>query len=616
MERHVPNTVPDASAARPPLAWAVPALIAGTLLWFVADFYFLGELGRWSDDWPFNLRDPDTGSYSLLPTQYLPHYFHRPLFHITVYTLHTLLANHLQVLHLLTALSHGLVTVLLFLLLRRLRVSPTSATLAALFFLGCPSAWDVPLWATTMSTSLATAAMLVGAHLFLHYVRGTSAAPLTLLAIALALFASCCWNEQPACAVAAFPMLALAVSPSFRLFPVRRMLIALVPAVAACALYLAFYYSTAGLASRGGPSRFIDAAALRSKLHWIPRQALHAMLLRQFGAGAFRQGVSELVALRPMNLVVMPLLIGGIGMFVWRLARPAADDPVPEAPPRTHRSLRVAAFGAALFLAPFLPFFLIRDEWISSRVTYAPALGLAVILAAFAELFLKRTATPPMRRVLRAPFAVASASALVAMTVVMVGAQSGFHNRERLDQLEASGLRAALPQPAQKSIFIPIQVSSRPTHTANRGFDETFQSPLCITWSARWFIRRAYGSRDLEATFCSPDSPGLRDASLQGLLWDQRVVQPIDRHFNEFPTDADGRTILPWERVIPFAIDPAGKVLLITQIEVHRQDQPPETFSVPQTAAAARVHTELARSAILTIRPREAPSIRLAAPPH
>jgi hypothetical protein len=42
-----------------PLLFMVP-------LWFVATFYFRGDLGKWADDWGFHGRDPVTGAAGLV----------------------------------------------------------------------------------------------------------------------------------------------------------------------------------------------------------------------------------------------------------------------------------------------------------------------------------------------------------------------------------------------------------------------------------------------------------------------------------------------------------------------------------------------------------------------
>ena len=42
--------------------WVPRAAVFGAL-WFVATFYFLGDLGKWMDDWIFHVRDPATGTF-------------------------------------------------------------------------------------------------------------------------------------------------------------------------------------------------------------------------------------------------------------------------------------------------------------------------------------------------------------------------------------------------------------------------------------------------------------------------------------------------------------------------------------------------------------------------
>jgi hypothetical protein len=338
------------------------------------------------------------------------------------------------------------------------------------------------------------------------------------------------------------------------------------------------------------------------------------MLLRHFLAGAVSQGRRELLVLRPLNAVVAPLLLTAATFFAVWFTRPSQGDRSPEPSPRTHRPLRVAASGVVLFLAPFLPFFLIRDEWISTRVTYAPSIGVAFILAGAAELLLMRTRAVRVRRLIRIPLGVAAVGALVAMSLAMLGAQSGFHNRDQLDRTEGANLCAAIGTPAPNSIFVPLRVDSQALRTGSVALDTSFRSPLCIPWSGFWFVRRAYSRRDLEATCCDMGQSAVVGAAPEGLLWDERSVQPTDRRFSALPPNEDGFTVLPWDRVIPVAIAPDSRVLLVTQIDVAGPGGGRVRLPVPQTLAAARVHPELERVAVINRGPRGWVAIRIELP--
>jgi hypothetical protein len=81
--------------------WAFPAL-----LWFLATFFLLGDLGLWNDDWMYVQRIPETGAVRSLVLDQEVHYW-RPLYRVLQPTLATLLWKHQQLHHLIGAVSHG-----------------------------------------------------------------------------------------------------------------------------------------------------------------------------------------------------------------------------------------------------------------------------------------------------------------------------------------------------------------------------------------------------------------------------------------------------------------------------------------------------------------------------
>ena len=213
--------------------------------------------------------------------------------------------------------------------------------MAALLFLVYPSAWDVPLWNTMIATSVATALTLAGALLFLRFARGGGPMPGTLWGVACAMFAACCFIEQPACAAAAFPLLAVAAGGSERPARIPRVLVAWAGALAPCVLYLALYYASAGREARGGAASFVNLAELAAKVRLLPPSTADVMLLRGFARGSLEQGARVLLAPGAFNLVALGALAAGAVALARTLARPSALDPPAATLPRPHRPLRL-----------------------------------------------------------------------------------------------------------------------------------------------------------------------------------------------------------------------------------------------------------------------------------
>src|SRR6185295_6746650 len=149
---------------------ALPLLLIAAALTLLATFYFLGDLGRWTDDWAGILRDPVTGASDLLHARLFTPYFHRPLLSLTIYTIQTLLADHVPLQHALNIPVHAAVGALLYLLLRRLNLSTKSAAAATILFLVYPAHWEVTLWATAITTGIAAACALLTLLLALRFI--------------------------------------------------------------------------------------------------------------------------------------------------------------------------------------------------------------------------------------------------------------------------------------------------------------------------------------------------------------------------------------------------------------------------------------------------------------
>src|SRR5262245_29281979 len=122
-------------------------------LWFLATFFLLGDLGKFTDDWYYVQRVPETGRIESLVSA-RPLHFWRPLYRVIVPSLITVFWKADWVVHLISAVAHGAVAWLLWRLMRELRVPGPGAAIGALFFLVWPSHFEPVFWMCALPTVL------------------------------------------------------------------------------------------------------------------------------------------------------------------------------------------------------------------------------------------------------------------------------------------------------------------------------------------------------------------------------------------------------------------------------------------------------------------------------
>jgi hypothetical protein len=273
------------------------ALLFPLALWFLATFFLLGDLGKYNDDWFYLLRDPTTGDIQSL---YLDRelQFWRPLYRLAVPSLMTLLWHAVWLNHLISAAAHGALALLLWRLLLTLRVPRAGAAIASLFFLVWPSYFEAVLWLCSLPTILSLILVVLA---WLLQVRATRVklGAWTLPVIFLLFFASACFNEQAASALAALPFLSLAAAPADR--PRRSVFLrSLVPtafAAASLLLYVAIHHSL-GLRppATDRASLFSSAAKMPAQLVGTLNWAKVQFTSIDFLERAFSAGLATLAA--------------------------------------------------------------------------------------------------------------------------------------------------------------------------------------------------------------------------------------------------------------------------------------------------------------------------------
>lgn len=565
-----PHTPPVRAADLLRLTPRRVALLAfPVVLWLIAAFALGGALGKSTDDFSTNLRDPLTGT---LPGGFRPFaeydYFWRPAHMVLIHGLQTYFFAHDRAIHLLSALAHGLVAALLFtFLFLRTRRAFTSAA-ASLLFLALPVIHEGLYFTSFISGPIAAALWLWLAIATARFVEKRPPRPalhlgaLMVIALAMPFF-----YEQPGAAILAFPLLVLSASTKQALS--RRVraalgvtfLLGLTQAAMAAALVL-----TAPRGRRG------SAASLAPIDEWARRllDTLASALSHLAGTparGVVRGGLDlGLHTLSSTSLWVWLVPLGLTGL-AWCLAhaRPllAPDDTATPHTPAMGRSdihadLLLAGFGLASAIAALLPVALVSGQGVAARMLYFPVIGLAIALAGLGSALGAGT-TPRLGRAAAAVLAPVVVVVASLGAVALVGIQRQYQVRSRTDHEIAAQLTRLVPHPPADTIFVPLRLDALDTRTGSPFFDRIRPGAFETIWSATALTRQTYHRRDLWASGWNPWRPSILgqptadDVRLNDrfVVWSPFPPAPLD------PTDRAGATRLPWANVIPFIAEPA-----------------------------------------------------------
>ncbi len=544
---------------RPSLALrALPAAFP-ILLWFLATFFLLGRTGIWHDDWYFIQRVPETGAVRALVLDRSLHYW-RPLCRVVDPALATLLWERVPLHHLIVAAAHGFNAWLLWRLLSRLGVRRLAAGLSAMFFLVFPWAGEVALWLCVLPTGLSVAVMLGAMHLIVSYARGRCGWWVPVACAALT-FAACCFNEQPAMLLGAFPVLYVCAAPGLvdRRGAVRAVLPAVMAGVAAVAYAVVHSRVALGAMNIGGAhgvspvSRWAsDAAGVWAWVaeyvgseRWMVRAWEHAGMA--LGEHPWRAAAA------------LVLLAGSAAAWAGRMARGGGERE------GAGRAWALLLAGGAAVALPMVPIIITRYPG-SPRILYASSMGLAVVLAAVMTWVADRRAAGMRARGLAAGI---GAVVLAGLALAMVGEQDALARRARMDREMLDQITGLMPEPAPGSVVVPVRIEA-PAHPPGAGvFENPYYCALSSVWDAPWAVRLAYRRSDVDAGHATWGGDALRFPAHDGA----RVEGVIGR--------------VAWGRMVPVEVDGQNRVRLVTSVRFVNAAGQERVERVPQTAALA-----------------------------
>lgn len=533
----------------------IPLLLA---VWSIATLFFLGELGRYADDYFLSRHDP----VSLAPVP-LPSLgalsFARPLNWLVVNAVAQQLWLNDQALHVVNAIAHGAVAALLAALLLALGASAAAVTAATALFIAYPAPYEVALWPAALPIALGCALVLVACLTTVRIAHRDAAGKRSrgaLASLALLSFAIACLYEQCAAALLSLPLLHRAASP-----PAaggwRRSLRVGAVAYASVATHVVLYWATAPPQARGMPSTMPAVDLLGRELARLAHEIGRRMTLRDFAWGALELGSAALAAM-PERTVTLAIVVAAC---TWLALRPATGS----GRPVRARSGPSALFGLAVFGACWLPVLAATGTPVSSRLTYAPALGLAIVACvALDRLTWGRGGDPAAARTLRRLTTAAVASAVLAACIVMVGVQAAYRARTHADAALGAALTRAVPEPVPHTLFLVLDDARQPVATGSAALDGELVSAIALPQAATPWVRWAYRRRDLFAAQPAPWGVRISAVTAAGV----RIVGLESAFGIAHPADTDGGVTVPWSHLVALHVERDGSVRLASPAAV------------------------------------------------
>ncbi len=586
----------------------IASVLFPIVLWAFATLFFGGDIGKWNDDYFFSTRDPVTNQMTgwAVTTRepYLPPEKRlqalRPLLHSVVPSITSLCWDEFWMAHVIGAIGHGLMALLLYRVMRGLGRSVHAAAGAAALFMVWAVHHEAWVWIAAFGSLFSAILFQCMTLCMIRFARkgghasGARGWPWALLMI-LCGAAILCFQEQ---ASGAFPALALAywaVCPDDESL-LRRVVRPAVPlavsgSLVGVYLYLVKHFAQPGLGNDA--ESYEKPANLFNRMADVVSGFRDNFMLRHFANGAATRGWR--VLLDDKAVMAAWLVALAVAWFISARVWVRTPSHGPGAPARAGaRSPFVAMFGVCAFLGACLTIAVIKGYPTLSRVTYLP---LASALIAASTLFdgvgrlfhplsfmpegVESRAATELGTWYRRVCAVALAPILVAGGVMTIGAQSRMREVTRDDDRNGRQLVEQVPNPEPNTVFLPVNIRPRPFRTGQPQFDEEVRSVWERLWSMPYFVKFQYRRKDVYSLGACVGLPIIMKADEQGIEY----IWPFGVPFHD---PATNRAPIPWQFVIPVVFDDERNLHVVTRLVQPQEGRPALVVEIPQTRELVR----------------------------
>jgi hypothetical protein len=568
------------------------------LLWFVVAVLPLGVMGWavawWSDDYWHNLRDATGASPPVTRSASWPFWSLgidvrstlRPLYYQIVPALTTWTWNTPWIAHALQAATHGAMLLALFRLMRTMRIASGPALIGVAAWAVYPGHYEAVHWFAAWPTQVSALLALVFLKVFVDAARRErwSWRSLGLLAFITATIVSL--NEQAVAVLLVCPLAYAAAWPGRRQVPVH-LGRALAPPLLCGMIVIAYVVllrSSVSPGQRGDDASMVALSDAPRRVAYFGDVLWRRLTLRNWGHGAWELGAE---AFRAAPIVMWSVLVAmAVALAAW----------VRGAMPRVVAAVRLGGrdeqSGAICkpWLCVLLGIVIFTTGWAlvvpfanyepDPRLRYWPCVGLAIALAALPQALgkLSRVGPPLLRRGVEVACVAGACVVTVAcvpMAVMQVGAARGLAIRWELDQRQIVELREQLPEPADLTFLLPLQIQGRGVATGSPVLDWTYRSVFEFPWAMQRETPRMWA--DLHRRRDAAGEPRMVAHGGTFRHWTPR--EPVKGanesgiHYTwplgpKFEPIAGGGWRIPWERAVPLVVDGQGRLWLVTTIIV------------------------------------------------
>lgn len=541
------------------------ALLALPVVLWVCGFLLLGgDLGKNSDDYALNMRDPVTGQLAEGKSTLKPYdYVFRPIHLALTFSVGTYFPDSDRGVHVCLAVVHGLVVVGVFAMAWRQSRWWIGAVSAAMLFLVAPVHAETVFWFSTVSTMLGTGLYLIVTFWLVRWLERSAMNVWRVMVIGIGAFVLGCLFEQPLAGTAGWGVLCFATHGSWR-ERVWRCAGVSTACVSAGLAYAWMIWSTAPVGARGAAGSLVSSdramARLGELLSGIHRTTAGSHAAEML-AGSLSTGWERLSG--PEGVVIGACVIAAAATMLVAGARHAGVSACPEKPVRLDTRVVLAALLVAM-LASWLPVYVVDRQSVHDRMMYFPLAMLSVAAAVVIDRVLGVVGGRARGGLASGVIALSAVLAVVG-AVSLTGWQATYQRRSRLDQAILSDFVRVLPNPPLDAVLMPITLRDRSTDTGHAMFDQALVGVMDTHWSATDTLRRAYRRRDVLAS-------GTARWLMPALVGASDVGACVRDEHTRVWTRGKVDGAVAWARIVPYEVDRGGRVRVARALVIEQPD--------------------------------------------
>jgi hypothetical protein len=326
-------------------------------------------------------------------------------------------------------------------------------------------------------------------------------------------------------------------------------------------------------------STYVPMDQLPWRLLGTMKGILDQFVFEHIWKGAPLLGLDALISfpVRAAAFALVLMVTGFAAMLAWVRVSPSTPG---ESTLRARPGVLAVVLGAVMFVGAVGPVAVVVDYPANSRTFYLPCLCLAMVLSGIGELIgaaVHGTLAAGLWRRMSGVLLLLSA---LTSSVMYVGTQHRYAKIHRADMDQARQLVELMPDPPADAVLLPVMNYQRVIDTGQVAFDTPIVDGWRYSWSTPFRMKIAYRRSDVWGLYYRPDVGAICGISLDDMTFEWRMNIPYAG------TQGEHWVPIPLDKVVPFVIDPSGRVQIVTRWKVIPKEGLPFTVDPPQSARA------------------------------